>query len=123
MRQNFAEFVRDMFQNKILGEIKKQVNSEHIFRFVGDVDELNSITSEIIEMELKNRIGDYIKRTGFWPSEEYIAQKRQEVEDSLKKKSRLYMKIPSGLFSDDYDVEILILIQCRCHKRAITLQT
>lgn len=108
MRQNFAEFVRDLFQNKILKEIKKEVNAEHIFRFAGDVDEINAITAEIIEKEVENRTNDYIENTGFWPSEEYLAQIRQEVEGSLKKKSRLYMNVPDGLFDDDYEIEILV---------------
>jgi hypothetical protein len=109
-RENLTIFLKNMFLEFILPEIKKDLTAEHIFRFAGDIQKINYLDDKIVEAETEKYVFDYLNNTGFYPEQNKIEEIKSKIKSQLKKYGVVrFLKINNGFYSDlEFDFDVIV---------------
>ena len=106
--ENIGLQLTEFLRNKIIPDFKKQLSQEKIIRISGDMEFIKKLDEKLIEHYLTTRKIEFIKRMGRWPSDLEVQILKEDIQKSLKGKSRYFVDLPKDFFNMDIDVEFNI---------------
>lgn len=87
-RQDYAIMWRNIFEEQLIPEIIKDISTDHILRFTGNVEELQKLDDDYSNILVNEEVFKIVEETGIMPSQEEIQSMKQDVMVRMKKKGK-----------------------------------
>ena len=109
-RQNFTIFLREFFNLFVIPQVIKEITPEHVIRFTGDVQDLQKIDDAHTNIIINNAIIEHVSNGGDVPTEDEIAQIKQEAMSEMKKLGgERFVSFVKDFYGDaEFEFDILI---------------
>lgn len=108
-RENLGFFIKDLLVDDVIPSFQKQNAKEHYLKFFSSDRDIAKLHKTLTKHTIRKAILDYIMRTATVPSALAIELERKRLELTVKKKKDIYLKIPSGFYTDaKFEVDITV---------------
>lgn len=108
-REEIGLFIKRLLLDDIIPSFKDDTSLEHTMIFSCADQESSYLDDAIMETMIGEKVVEYAKKTGWFPSKEQKELVRMQVQDKLKGKKNRYLKIPDGYWKNArYMVDINI---------------
>lgn len=108
-RENLALFLQDFFNDLVLPQLLKDLNAEHIMRFVGSAQELMKIDLAASEIIANDFIKSRILNGEVTTQEEVDAVKEKFIQENRKLGENRFLKIKQAFYDDaEFEFDFII---------------
>ena len=111
-RQNFSIFLREFFEEFVLPQVEKEITTDHILRFAGDVDQIQKLDEAHATVLTNDAVINYVLDKGVVPSPDEVAMLKQDTITKLRKKGgNRFADIAKDFYNPanlDYEFDIVI---------------
>jgi len=87
-RQDYAIMWREIFEEQLLPAIVKEISTDHILRFTGNIEELQKLDDDWTNLLVNERVDEYATKTGTLPSPDEVQAIKQDAMMQMKKKGK-----------------------------------
>jgi hypothetical protein len=109
-RQNFAIFLREFFEEFVLPNVVKDISTEHVLRFLGDVNDIQKLDEAHATVVTNDAVFNYIASGKPVPSPLDVDTLKQMAINNLRKQGNSrFVNIAKDFYSDtEFEFDILI---------------
>ena len=108
-KENLALFLQDYFNDLVMPQLMKDLNAEHIMRFIGSTQELQQLDEAASEVYANDYVKKRILSGEFTTSEDFDQAKQKAVQVYQKLGENRFLKIKESFYDDaEFEFDFLI---------------
>ncbi len=108
-QENLGIFIKNLLYRDIIPDFKNKTQKEHMMSFISSYDDIDQYAKFVTEAQVQNAALQYMKKTGFWPSEAERMKEATRIEAEIRKRNMQIVKIPKSFYENlTYKIKIVV---------------